>query len=375
MVSSLSNSTTALFLGDVPDVTYSGVSGTLAVVLKVMSGSSVLVSVSESYTPDLAGNVLLQGLQDLLKFYVMDAMAITIPASANKNFPNIRLNIVAYDGDAYISHDIRIYPSMGAVGADPADYRLNFTQQRNRVCHWSEPQMVALNMKLSHSLGLAYMKEGKYKWVTKPLPAVSYDYCILNVSAYAMMSFMAVQDEGVMNAVYSAIESRDADGNITDTVRIDYTPELRNEGVCLLHANYFGLPEVFACYGQDKEKQVMDASFGYIRGKYRRFDNRNGIEHVTDTGWLDKERYAALQDLLMSPQVFVVSFESPVQESPVVGREITITDVDAVIQKPNRELRHAALTYRYADKNCRAADSVPVIVQRIFDSSFNTPFE
>lgn len=370
MVSNLPTSTSSLFLGSVPDITYSNINGTIYIVLEVISSGSSVASLTEVYTPNINGEVILQGLKDLLKPYIWDNIVLRCPSSASGRFKNLQLKITATDSSGAINHDIAIYPSLGVVNESPSSYHKNFTDQKNRICYWRQPETVALNMKLNHVLKLNYLNGNSISTITKSISSDASDYLVLDVSATSMVRRMGLSGTKAPDAVSLVISSSYA-GSVTDTIRVDYTRELKGDVVSLLHANYYGLPEVLTFHGADRQKPRIESSFAYMNGVFRRYNYHNSIEHVTNTGYLTKERYAALNDLLVSPQVFEVSIDD---EETLVGREVTVTDLDGEFVKQRTELRNAAITYRYSADDYRSADWYPTLMQRIFDYTFDYSF-
>ena len=258
---------------------------------------------------------------------------------------------------------------MGRVGEVPTAFKHNYTLQRKRFTHWSRFELLALNTRLTHTVGFAYMNGTTPRYLTKTIAVnTSADYHQLNVSATHMLEWFGV-NANPENAIYTLIESRDGT-TLCDVVQVNYTEELRGDEVTLLHQNYFGLPETFTLHGASAEKLVSEASFAYASRRYLRYDSHQRMEHTANTGYLDRQRYDALIDVSMSPQVFFVAQLKKEETEPSSKVEVTLTGIES-----ERSIHNATLTFRETDENRRTELLTEFKDMRIFDNSFNRTFE
>lgn len=375
MVSSLPSNTDSLFWGDIADVTYTQVQATLTLSIAVLLGSTTLLSINEKYEPDASGRVNITELRDIIKPFIEEYLPTEIPSIGNKTFPNLHLKIDATSAGSTISHNVKVVPSMGRVGETPTSFKRNYTLQHSKVTHWSRYEVVALNAKLTHTVGFAYLSGTTPKYLTKTISASSSDYYELNVSATRMLAWFGIAASVNPDAaIYTLIESSDG-SSVTDRIQINYTGELRGDEITLLHQNYFGLPETFTLHGASTERLVSEASFAYASRRYLRYDSRQRMEHTANTGYLDRQRYNALLDLSMSPQVFAVAQLAKEVTEPSAKVEVTVTGIDSERRRSHGGIHNATLTFRLTDEYQRTELLPEFQAIRIFDPSFNRTFE
>lgn len=137
----------------------------------------------------------------------------------------------------------------------------------------------------------------------------------------------------------------------------------------LLFVNSFGCQELVYCTGKHTVSPKFNYTSAYIGGKLRNYDIDETRNFKADTGILSFPMADWLSDLFRSDEIFLVSF---VNGSPVVGREVTLSDPDTEYSNDDASLPRFTFTYRYAQRN----QNVLTLDRpgRIFDNTFDYTF-
>ena len=149
-----------------------------------------------------------------------------------------------------------------------------------------------------------------------------------------------------------------------------YVEPQGNPSPALLFVNSFGVEEMLYCRGIHKVSPSYNRNSAYIEGKLKNYNIVETRKFEADTGYLSTEMAAWADDLFRSDEVRLVTFHNG---SPIVGKEIVITDSKSEVSNADDNMSKFTFTYQYAQKNHNIVEYAKE--GRIFDHTFDNTFD
>jgi hypothetical protein len=137
----------------------------------------------------------------------------------------------------------------------------------------------------------------------------------------------------------------------------------------MLFVNSFGVEELLYCTGKHKVAPNYTRSSAYIERYKRNYKIEELRKFSADTGYLTVAEQNWADELFRSDKVRVVNFKDG---SPVVGKEITITDSKSEVDNLDETMARFTFDYQYAQDNHNVVDLSRA--GRIFDNTFDNTF-
>lgn len=148
-----------------------------------------------------------------------------------------------------------------------------------------------------------------------------------------------------------------------------YVEPQGNPSPALLFVNSFGVEEMLYCRGIHKVSPSYNRNSAYIEGKLKNYNIVETRKFEADTGYLSTEMAAWADDLFRSDEVRLVTFHNG---SPVVGKEVVITDSKSEVSNEDDNMSKFTFAYQYAQKNHNIVEYAKE--GRIFDHTFDNTF-
>ena len=149
-----------------------------------------------------------------------------------------------------------------------------------------------------------------------------------------------------------------------------YVEPQGNPSPALLFVNSFGVEEMLYCRGIHKVSPSYNRNSAYIEGKLKNYNIVETRKFEADTGYLSTEMAAWADDLFRSDEVRLVTFHNG---SPIVGKEVVITDSKSEVSNADDNMSKFTFTYQYAQKNHNIVEYAKE--GRIFDHTFDNTFD
>lgn len=133
----------------------------------------------------------------------------------------------------------------------------------------------------------------------------------------------------------------------------------------LLFTNSFGCQEVFICKGTLELEAKHTRSSGWINNRLRNYDVKEERTYKADTGYMTPATANWVEDLIRSPEVYLLEGRTP-------GKEIVITDSKINRSMGFNELPSFSFDYQLSQRNHNVLQFKEA--GRIFDSTFDLTF-
>jgi hypothetical protein len=136
--------------------------------------------------------------------------------------------------------------------------------------------------------------------------------------------------------------------------------------------NSFGVKETFTCMGLlERENKYDDSLYGMFSNSYRKFFTNLVKQFTSNTGFLSQAVADWMEDLFLSKSIFLY-------DNAGAGKEVTILEPSVQRTSDPTELPALSFTWRYAQENQQlyiyTTVSTPGTKSRIFDKTFDKSF-
>lgn len=137
----------------------------------------------------------------------------------------------------------------------------------------------------------------------------------------------------------------------------------------LLFTNSFGVQELAYCTGTHKVAPEYKRNSALISGKLRNYSIEETRTFKANTGIMNFDMANWFDDVFRSNEIYIVNI---IDGTPIVGREVTVTDSKSEYGNDDDEQPRFTFSYRYAQLN----QNVLQLNRsgRIFDNTFDNTF-
>ena len=348
-----------LFLYDWTDITFSQVVDAMVVTIELEDESIIF---EETFYPDEEQKVVIRDLASILKPY------FTLPA-LEKLDDEVQVSPFSFTVSGRTSsaanfHNGRVFYSRTAVGVHPADVLA--------LCHYAEVDTVpgaeeyfpVLNYSgLAMTIGVAYLVAGqaKYKVVDVSLGgegAISYRVSPSRIARLANVS---------LDAILYYIVTVTTPSGLVDRVKYVIDRSRKRQVNTFLYLNGFGVPETFTAYGAVSYEPELEGETVSLMDGMKRIDNEWADVQTVFTGYMKRDKYESLKDMLTSPDIRLLENGRNI---PVV-----ITECDAAYKPMGNERINVSFSFRPSAYYAGRFGRVPSSENRIFDKTFDVTFD
>lgn len=347
-----------IFSSQVPDVTLT--TDKTRVHVTITFGSLTVPIYEETLYPDNNGGIDIGELSELVTPFAREQLVATLTVSLLEQTVT-----TAEDGSETVTDNTTQVLSAGVVyctalvSEDAATFcSQHFLSRLQGVKTTSLGRLEYLHFDSSEAATVtAYYSDGTVKEFTATKVGGNGNYSTIDVSP---SRFVNGKKEPYL-FVASA-------GSRTQTFKMDmHCPDA---SPVLLFVNSFGCQELIYCTGKHTVSPKFNYTSAFIGGKMTNYDIDEERNFKADTGVLTFPMADWLSDLFRSDEIFLVEF---VNGSPVVGRQVVVTDQDSEYSNDDDELPRFTVTYRYAQRNQNvlSLDRPGRIFDNTFDYTFN----
>lgn len=359
VVSGITNNS-SYFSADFPDITIRNLNGDLRFTLTI-SGNNEL---EEIYTKDASGTIIIHSLSKLLEGY------FSLPAFSRSVVNTILkpLTVICQfqDNSGSSSFSMAIYYSRCSTNVFPGESKLFLSRYKNIRTTAERLEFISFYRAENTMLkiGVAYISNGKerYKEVQVVLPADV--NCI--VSRLVSLSRIA-SDTGINKDAVIFYDLYLTNDTLSDRVR--YTVDKRQYRIVtnFWYYNAFGLPESISFTGILIYKPELEGELCKLLNETVRTDPFLTDVKTVNSGFVSKDKYEAIVDMLTSPVQQVYDSDS--------NMNIVFSEIDLEHRCPSNEPINVNMTYYPSDRKYAAFKRTTAYPTGIFDKTFDKTFD